>query len=144
MPLGMLGLKVGMTQVYDEKGQVNPVTVIEVGPNKVLQVKAKGTKEKGDSRTGNGDGYFAVQVGFVNKKRNKATRPERGHVSSQLESKRKKARRDAGVTIPPKAECEPQRYIREFRLEGASDLQVGADLKVGEVFKKITKKKAHR
>jgi large subunit ribosomal protein L3 len=57
-----------------------------------------------------------------------------------MESKRRKSRRDAGVTIPPKAECEPQRYIREFRLDAASDLQVGAVLKVEEVFKKIKKK----
>ena len=129
-----------MTQVYDAQGKINPVTVLQVGPNPVLQVKAKGTKEDGSARTGEGDGYFAVQVGFVNKKRTKATRPERGHVSSQMESKRRKSRRDAGVAIQPKAECEPQRYIREFRLDAVSDLQVGAVLKVDEIFKKVKKK----
>jgi large subunit ribosomal protein L3 len=63
----MLGLKVGMTQVYDEHGKINPVTVLQVGPNPVLQVKTKGTKEDGSAKVGEGDGYFAVQVGFVNR-----------------------------------------------------------------------------
>src|SRR5262245_5648076 len=138
--LGMLGLKVGMTQVYDEQGKINPVTVLQVGPNPVLQVKAKGTKDNGSAHTGTGDGYFAVQVGFRDKKRTRATRPERGHVSEKLESKRRKARRDAGVTLPPKAEVEPQQFIREFRLDAAAEVQVGTLLKVEEVFKKIKKK----
>jgi large subunit ribosomal protein L3 len=137
----MLGLKVGMTQVYDEQGRVLPVTVLQVGPCPVLQVKAKGDKESGSARTGRGDGYFAVQIGFLDKKREKATRPERGHVSAQMASKRKDARKNAGVQLPPKAECEPQKHIREFRLDAATDLTVGTVLKAEEVFKKIKKKK---
>src|SRR6516165_4676580 len=109
MPLGMLGFKVGMTQVYDDKGRIAPVTVLQVGPCPVLQVRDQ-TR----------DGYDAVQLGFQDKPRRKAIRAERGHVSSQLESKRRRARRDAGITVPPKADCEPQRYIREFRLEAAA------------------------
>jgi large subunit ribosomal protein L3 len=126
MPLGMLGLKVGMTQVYDDKGKIAPVTVLQVGPCPVLQVR--------DQQR---DGYDAVQLGFVDKERRKATRPERGHVSSQLESKRRRARRDAGVALPPKADCEPQRFIREFRLEEAAKVQVGAVLKAQDVFKDV-------
>src|SRR5712691_10620163 len=79
MVLGLIGLKVGMTQIYDEKGKLAPVTVLELGPCPVLQV-----------RTQDRDGYDAVQIGFQNKARRKATRPERGHVSAELESKRRR------------------------------------------------------
>jgi large subunit ribosomal protein L3 len=123
MSLGLLGLKVGMTQVYDEKGHLAPVTVLQVGPCPVLQVR--------DQQR---DGYDAVQLGFEDKPRRKATRPERGHVSAELESKRRRSRSAAGVALPPKANCEPQRYIREFRLEKASDVAVGKVLTAQDVF----------
>jgi large subunit ribosomal protein L3 len=58
-----------------------------------------------------------VQLGFQDKKRKNATRPERGHVAAGLESKRKAARQKAGVQLPPKADCEPQKHVREFRLD---------------------------
>src|SRR5262245_18811248 len=106
MPLGMLGLKVGMTQVYNDACKITPVSVLQVGPCPVLQVR---NQER--------DGYDAVQLGFLDKPRRKATRPERGHVSAALESKRRRARAEAGVALPPKPDCEPQRFIREFRLE---------------------------
>src|SRR5947209_3489478 len=122
MSLGLLGLKVGMTQVYDDKGKIAPVTVLQVGPCPVLQVRNQET-----------DGYDAVQLGFLDKARRKATRAERGHVSADLESKRRKA----GVPLAPKANCEPQRHIREFRLEAATDIKVGAILTPGEVFKDV-------
>ena len=60
------------------------------------------------------DGYDAVQLGFKDKARNKASRAERGHVSNSMESKRRKAR--SGADIPKKADVEPQRHVREFRL----------------------------
>lgn len=107
MALGMLGLKVGMTQIFDAEGKLAPVTVIELGPNNVLQV-----------RTPERDKYHAVQLGFLDKPRKKAIRAERGHVASEFVSKRREGLRQAGVQIPEKADCEPQRYIREFRLEG--------------------------
>jgi large subunit ribosomal protein L3 len=119
MPLGLLGLKVGMTQVYDDQGTLEPVTVLEVGPCTVLQVRNP-DKEK--------DGYLALQLGFQDKPRRKATRPERGHVSSELKSKRREKRETAGVAIPPKPDCEPQRHIREFRLAGAAELEQVARL----------------
>ena len=63
---GMVGRKLGMTQIFDEKGVALPVTVIECGPNVVTQIR---TTEK--------DGYQAVQLGFgISKRLNK---PERGH-----------------------------------------------------------------
>jgi large subunit ribosomal protein L3 len=126
MALGLLGLKVGMTQVYDEAGKLAPVTVLHVGPCPVLQVR---DQER--------DGYNAVQLGFLDKPRRKATRPERGHVSADLESKRRRARAAAGITPPPKANCEPQRYIREFRLEGPAQTQVGQSLTAADVFKDV-------
>ena len=64
-------------------------------------------------------GYDAVQLGFMDKARRKATRPERGHVAAEFVSNRRKAMQSAGVQLPPKANVEPQRYIREFRIDGA-------------------------
>jgi len=127
MTMGLIGLKVGMTQVYDDKGVLASVTVLQMGPCPVLQLR---TKEK--------DGYVAVQLGFQDKPRRKATRPERGHVSADLESKRRRARTAAGVTLPPKANVEPQRYIREFRLETPGELAVGKLITVNEIFEKVT------
>jgi large subunit ribosomal protein L3 len=140
MALGLLGLKVGMTQVYDDQGKVAPVTVLQVGPCPVLQVKAKGQKQHGSEKGGPGDGYDAVQIGFEDKPRRKASRAERGHVSAELVSKRRQAREKAGKNVPPKANCEPQRYIREFRLDAPAECKVGDVLVAAEVFKKITKK----
>ena len=53
-------------------------------------------------------------------------------------SKRRKGMQDAGVAVPPKANCEPQRYIREFRLPAATDISVGKVLTVADVFKDVT------
>ncbi|MDO4558440.1 MAG: 50S ribosomal protein L3, partial [Planctomycetia bacterium] len=92
-----------MTQIYTETGEVQTVTVIRSGPCTVLQVK-----------TPQRDGYEAVQLGFEDKSRSRASRSERGHVAA-IESKRQKARAEAGVAPVPKAGCEPQREIREFR-----------------------------
>lgn len=126
MALGLLGFKVGMTQVYTEAGKMEPVTVLQLGPCPVLLVRDK-TR----------DGYDAVQVGFQNKSRRKATRAERGHVSASLESKRRRERSAAGVQMAPKADCEPQRYIREFRLEQPIEAKVGQILSIGDVFKDV-------
>lgn len=126
MPMGLLGLKVGMTQVYDDKGKLNPVTVIECGPCPVLQIR---TQER--------DGYSAVQLGFKDKPRRKAIRAERGHVAGEFSSKRRKGLQESGKQILDKANCEPQRYIREFRLDGPTDIKVGALLTAAEIFKEI-------
>jgi large subunit ribosomal protein L3 len=127
MALGLLGLKVGMTQVYDEAGKLAPVTVLQVGPCPVLLVREQQR-----------DGYDAVQLGFLEKARRKATRPERGHVSGDLESNRRRSRTAAGETLLPKPNCEPQRYIREFRLESPAQAKVGQVLTANEVFQGVT------
>ncbi|MBQ1337449.1 MAG: 50S ribosomal protein L3, partial [Thermoguttaceae bacterium] len=67
MGIGLLGQKLGMSQLYTEQGEVIPVTVIQAGPCCVLQVK---TLER--------DGYEAVQLGFKDKPRRLASRSERG------------------------------------------------------------------
>lgn len=111
MVKGILGRKVGMTQVYDDSGKVVAVTVVQAGPCRVLQV-----------RTVDRDGYEAVQLGYLDRKRPKgvrsrqsqASRAERGHVAN-ISSKRSKKRSAAGVELPPKADCEPQRFVREVR-----------------------------
>lgn len=87
MAVGLLGKKLGMTQIFDEQGNVVPVTVIKAGPCYVIQRK---TKEK--------EGYDAIQVGFdeIQKLKN-INKPLSGHFKK------------AGVP--------PVRFVREFRLE---------------------------
>ncbi len=119
MAIGLLGRKVGMTQIFDESGNVVPVTVIQAGPCHVLQL-----------RTVQCDGYEAAQLGYSDKPRRLASRSERGHVA-KLDSKRSKARAKAGVEIPAKADCEPKRYLREFR--GSTEgLSIGQTLDVNQ------------
>src|SRR5215217_8575302 len=113
MAIGILGRKVGMTQLFDDAGQVVPVTVIQAGPCDVLQV-----------RTVERDGYEAIQLGFADKPRRLAGRSVRGHVA-KLDSKRSKKRSSGGVELLAKAGCEPKRFVREIR-GAAGDLVVGA------------------
>lgn len=120
MAKGILGRKVGMTQLFDESGKALSVTVIQAGPCHVLQI-----------RTPERDGYSAVQVGFLDKPRRLARRSERGHVA-KLNSKRVKNRSAAGVELPPKADCEPQRFVREFR-GSAEGFTVGQKITVADL-----------
>ncbi|NLT13587.1 MAG: 50S ribosomal protein L3, partial [Clostridiales bacterium] len=69
MDKAIIGKKVGMTQIFDDKGRVVPVTVIEAGPCVVVQKKSV---EK--------DGYNAVQLGFQDEKAKKLGKPEVGHL----------------------------------------------------------------
>lgn len=119
MSPSILGRKVGMTQVYLENGTVVPVTVVQAGPCQVLQV-----------RSVDRDGYQAVQLGFEDKPRRLAPRSERGHVA-KLDSRRAKKRSAAGVELVPKAGCEPQRFVREFRGQ-PGDLEVGTAVTVDQ------------
>ena len=68
MKKGLIGKKIGMTQIFDEKGNVIPVTVIEAGPCAVVQKK-----------TAENDGYKAVQVGFGDQKAQRVNKPMQGH-----------------------------------------------------------------
>ncbi|MBO2536406.1 50S ribosomal protein L3 [Rummeliibacillus suwonensis] len=70
MTKGILGRKIGMTQVFAENGDLIPVTVIEAAPNVVLQKKTVET-----------DGYEAVQIGFDDKREKLSNKPEKGHVA---------------------------------------------------------------
>ncbi|WP_439632207.1 large ribosomal subunit protein uL3 [Gemmata sp.] len=126
MSLGLLGFKLGMSQVFVGDGTVEPVTILQLGPCPVLQIKTPKTD------TAKGDGYPAVQLGFKDKPRKAATRPEQGHVAAGLKSKRKEARQKAGVALPPKADCEPQRHVREFRLDKGKGFVTKFDCTTGE------------
>ena len=68
---GILGKKIGMTQIFTEAGEVVPVTVVEAGPVVVTQVK-----------TIENDGYNAVQVGFVDAKEKSLNKPQKGHLAA--------------------------------------------------------------
>ena len=78
MKKGLIGKKIGMTQIFDENGLVIPVTVIEAGPCVVAQVKTTET-----------DGYNAVQLGFGEVKAKHINKPEMGHFAkSKLDPKK--------------------------------------------------------
>lgn len=113
MVAGLLGSKVGMTQVYDASGAEVPVTIVKAGPCAVLQVRAV---EK--------DGYEAVQLGFGPKPRRLCSKSESGHVSDSLAGLVEKSvlgNDDGGF-----------RFIREFRAEvGDAKPAVGDVLSVG-------------
>jgi large subunit ribosomal protein L3 len=95
MEKGIIGKKLGMTQIFNEKGQIVPVTVVQAGPCVVVQRK---TTAK--------DGYEAIQMGFVDPVGGKrASKPERGHCE--------------------KKSVAPVRVLREFRVEAESGLKEG-------------------
>lgn len=68
MQKGIIGKKIGMTQIFDETGKVVPVTVVEAGPCTIVQKK-----------TAQNDGYEAVQMGYGDAKANKVNKPQKGH-----------------------------------------------------------------
>jgi large subunit ribosomal protein L3 len=73
MTKGILGRKIGMTQVFLENGDLVPVTVVEASPNVVLQKKTVET-----------DGYNAIQLGYGEKPERLANKPEKGHAEKQI------------------------------------------------------------
>lgn len=79
--LGLLGKKLGQTRVYDAAGNIVPVTVVQAGPNRVLQCKTVET-----------DGYRAVQLGFEEQKESRVTKPLRGHFKKFGSSPMKRVR----------------------------------------------------
>lgn len=109
---GLLGIKVGMTQVIDEAGAVLPVTVIQAGPCYVTQIKKEST-----------DGYGAIQLGFGDVKEKRLTKGQRGHLG-RLKAGKKGRRRKPDTGIPP------VRHLREFRTRSAADYKVGQVLTV--------------
>ncbi len=103
MARGLLGKKIGMTQVFDERGNRVPVTVLELGPNTVVQVK----------RADGPDGYNAIKVGW-------------GEVSDKRLNR-------ATMGVFKKAGVEPMRVLREFRVQSdfIDEFEVGQTLDVG-------------
>ena len=67
---GILGRKIGMTQFFNDEGQIVPCTVVEAGPCTVLQVK-----------TDDSDGYTAIQLGFADQKEHRINKPMKGHLA---------------------------------------------------------------
>ncbi|RJX36669.1 50S ribosomal protein L3 [Paenibacillus pinisoli] len=85
---GILGKKLGMTQVFTPEGNVIPVTVIEAGPNVVLQKKNVET-----------DGYEAVQLGFSDKKEKRSNKPEIGHAKKAGSTPKRYVREIRGINL---------------------------------------------
>lgn len=124
--IGILGKKLGMTQFFQPDGTWVPVTVIQAGPCKVLQVKVKETSELPDDqrmaadnrgkkrgkqeRARRADGYYALQIGFDEKPEKVTTQAERGHAG--------------------KANTTPQRIVQELRYESMPELKSGDEIKV--------------
>ena len=94
MQKAIIGKKIGMTQLFDEKGKVIPVTVIEAGPCVVVTKK-----------TIENDGYEAVQIGYGDIAGKKVTKPMKGHFA--------------------KADVAAKKFLKEFRLEDTSVLNIG-------------------
>lgn len=88
MAKGILGRKIGMTQVFAEDGQLIPVTVIEAAPNVVLQKKTVET-----------DGYEAIQLGFEDKREKLANKPAKGHVAKADTAPKRFIREFDGVNL---------------------------------------------
>ncbi len=103
---GLIGRKVGMTQIFNAAGDVVPVTVLELGPCTVLQVKS----------TDGADGYNAIQIGFGEQKEHRLTKPQLGHFAK------------AGDVKP--------RFVRELRVDAAAAAAVAAGqvISVADVF----------
>ena len=94
MKKGIIGKKIGMTQIFDEVGNVIPVTLIQAGPCVVAQKK-----------TGENDGYEAVQLGFADLKEKHTTKPTKGHFAKNGLSAKK--------------------HLKEFRFDDCSQYNVG-------------------
>jgi large subunit ribosomal protein L3 len=106
---GIIGKKVGMTQLFADDGTVTPVTVIKAGPCVVVQTKSAAGK----------DGYNAVQIGLVEErpvKLKNVNKPMRGHFEK------------TGAGTPP------TRVLKEFRLEGDAGVSVGDTVLVADQF----------
>jgi len=102
--IGLIGKKIGMTQLFDEKGDIVPVTVIEAGPCTVTEI-----------RTGERDGYTALQLGFGTNKEKRFTKPVLGQFRKR--------------NLPP------SRHLKEFRVADISTYSLGQTLNAS-VFEK--------
>lgn len=104
MSVGILGTKVGMTQVFDpETGNAIPVTVVQAGPCVVTQIKTKET-----------DGYSSIQIGYQEVKEKALSKPELGHLK--------------------KTGTGPLRHLKEYRIEAPETYELGKALDISEIF----------
>ncbi|MEE2888618.1 MAG: 50S ribosomal protein L3 [Planctomycetota bacterium] len=133
MTIGILGKKLGMTQLFQEDGTVVPVTVVQAGPCKVMQVKAKEVSELPES-----DRNAANNRG---KQNGKSERPRRddGYYSVQLgfDPKNDKASRKAEVGHAARSGSPAMWYVREFRYDALPPYQQGDEIKV-DVLKDVS------
>ncbi len=113
MVKGLLGTKLGMSQIFDDSGNVTPVTIIQAGPCFVTQVKTKET-----------DGYEAVQVGYGEVKEKRLTQGQRGHLGLLKSGKNRPDRKKVSGA------ARPLRYLREFRTKNAREYEVGQAITV--------------
>lgn len=113
---GLLGIKIGMAQVFDEKGMVTPVTIIQAGPCYVTQVKVEAT-----------DGYNAIQVGFGEVNERRLTQGQRGHLGRLKTGKKQGGGQRGEAQASP---LPPLRHLREFRTRDAANYEVGQTLTV--------------
>jgi large subunit ribosomal protein L3 len=119
--IGLLGRKIGMTQVFDEDGNAVPVTAIDTTPNTVLQVK-----------TAESDGYDAIQIGYGDA----APRNVPDEVMKRAQGAWERYQLTYGRVPRPMrghffkaGETAPKRFVREIRLENASEYEVGQEIK---------------
>lgn len=127
MTIGILGKKLGMTQLFHEDGRWVPVTVLQAGPCTVLQVKTKenselheehrsaatnhGKKRGASARPRRADGYYSVQLGFDDTTEKRSTKPEVGHAA--------------------KAGTAPKKFVREFRCAEKPSVDRGDAVDIG-------------
>ena len=114
MKKAILAIKVGMTQIFNENGELTPVTVLQAGPCYVTQIK-----------TVENDGYSAIQVGFVDKKDKIINRDAYG---------KKEIRNRDGVTMAEKGHFDKagvsgKRFVREFKFDNADDYKLADEIK---------------
>lgn len=111
---GIVGRKIGMTQVFDENGVATPVTIIQAGPCYVTQVKSADGK----------DGYNAIQVGFDETKERRLTKGQLGHLGLAKTKKNKNRKSNHGIPAV--------RHLQEFRTKTAGEYHVGQVLTVDQ------------
>lgn len=102
---GILGMKLGMSQIFNENGDIIPVTLIQVGPCHVIQKKVKDR-----------DGYDALQLGLVEKKESRVSKPDKGH----------QAKAGKGFFY----------NLREVGCDDLTAVEVGQEVKAAEIFAK--------
>ena len=108
---GLIGKKVGMTQIFDDTGVVTPVTIIQAGPCFVTQVKDV-----------DNDGYSAVQLGYGEVSVKRLTKGQQGHLGVLKGDKKARRGKDKGIPAV--------RHLREFRTGSVSGYKVGQALTV--------------